>query len=396
MAAPARSTGEVSAGLVERARDGDRRAMGQVITLVRPMAKAIAKQMHRDSRLSGAVDREDLEQAGLIAVTKAVENFDRAKSNGAKFQTFAHQHIRGAILRLLKKNLETPALEESLASDPVPRKSGAKTRFQAPSSPANAKGQLVAEVGQQGYEEMLTLAVAAGAMATAARDDLPAIKVALARLRQAERALAAAAVAGKKVPPLRNALGYAHLAPQIEAANPVELVRGKQLLKEQTTRAGYPGLDLLPFAFSFHTMSQGFAPAIEAIEQMLAQAEWQAGKAKTPDAIRDRLAVALARLPVTGNHAALLEAALSRGPHGQARSKWRAQEDHKLSVQAWDRSLKRARQELGITREARRWSPARAQPRGIRVQSRGMSSPVPASGPGSFLGDLVSQLGMSQ
>lgn len=63
-----------------------------------PLVKRIA--YHLMSRLPASVEADDLIQAGLIGLLDAVERFD--DSQGAHFETYATQRVRGAMLDELR------------------------------------------------------------------------------------------------------------------------------------------------------------------------------------------------------------------------------------------------------------------------------------------------------
>jgi RNA polymerase sigma factor for flagellar operon FliA len=63
-----------------------------------PLVKRVAHQML--SKLPANVDVDDLIQAGMIGLMDAVERFE--DDHGAKFETFASQRIRGAMLDELR------------------------------------------------------------------------------------------------------------------------------------------------------------------------------------------------------------------------------------------------------------------------------------------------------
>ncbi len=64
-----------------------------------PLVKRIA--FHLMSRLPASVESDDLVQAGLIGLLDALERFD--DSQGAQFETYATQRIRGAMLDELRE-----------------------------------------------------------------------------------------------------------------------------------------------------------------------------------------------------------------------------------------------------------------------------------------------------
>ncbi|NTV95344.1 MAG: RNA polymerase sigma factor FliA [Thiobacillus sp.] len=65
-----------------------------------PLVKRIA--YHLMSRLPASVEADDLIQAGLIGLLDAVERFD--DSQGAHFETYATQRVRGAMLDELRES----------------------------------------------------------------------------------------------------------------------------------------------------------------------------------------------------------------------------------------------------------------------------------------------------
>lgn len=64
-----------------------------------PLVKRIA--YHLMSRLPASVEVDDLIQAGLIGLMEAIERYD--DSQGAQFETYATQRIRGAMLDELRQ-----------------------------------------------------------------------------------------------------------------------------------------------------------------------------------------------------------------------------------------------------------------------------------------------------
>lgn len=71
-----------------------------LIRMQLPLVKRIA--FHLMSRLPACVEADDLIQAGLIGLLDAVERFD--DSQGAHFETYATQRIRGAMLDELRQS----------------------------------------------------------------------------------------------------------------------------------------------------------------------------------------------------------------------------------------------------------------------------------------------------
>lgn len=65
-----------------------------------PLVKRIA--YHLMSRLPASVEADDLIQAGLIGLLDAVERFD--DNQGAQFETYATQRVRGAMLDELRES----------------------------------------------------------------------------------------------------------------------------------------------------------------------------------------------------------------------------------------------------------------------------------------------------
>ncbi|MDD4880184.1 MAG: RNA polymerase sigma factor FliA [Gallionellaceae bacterium] len=65
-----------------------------------PLVKRIA--YHLMSRLPASVDADDLIQAGLIGLLDAMDRFD--DSQGAHFETYATQRVRGAMLDELRES----------------------------------------------------------------------------------------------------------------------------------------------------------------------------------------------------------------------------------------------------------------------------------------------------
>lgn len=70
----------------------------QAVTQFAPMVKRIA--YHLMARLPSSVQVDDLIQAGLIGLLDAVSHFDG--SQGAQFETYAVQRVRGAMLDELR------------------------------------------------------------------------------------------------------------------------------------------------------------------------------------------------------------------------------------------------------------------------------------------------------
>ncbi len=71
-----------------------------LIRMQLPLVKRIA--FHLMSRLPACVEADDLIQAGLIGLLDAAERFD--DSQGAHFETYATQRIRGAMLDELRQS----------------------------------------------------------------------------------------------------------------------------------------------------------------------------------------------------------------------------------------------------------------------------------------------------
>ena len=67
----------------------------------RPLVGRLAHQMM--ARLPANIEKDDLEQVGLIGLTDAMSRFDAENSAGASFETFATQRIRGAMLDELRR-----------------------------------------------------------------------------------------------------------------------------------------------------------------------------------------------------------------------------------------------------------------------------------------------------
>jgi RNA polymerase sigma factor for flagellar operon FliA len=88
-------------------------ARDQVIVDYLPLVKRVAS--HMIAKLPASVRLDDLVQTGLIGLMEAADNFD--STQGAQFETYATQRIRGAMLdelrsidwlpRSLRKNMRT-------------------------------------------------------------------------------------------------------------------------------------------------------------------------------------------------------------------------------------------------------------------------------------------------
>jgi RNA polymerase sigma factor for flagellar operon FliA len=102
----------------------------QIVEQHAPMVKRVAYQLM--ARLPASVQADDLIQAGLIGLLDAVRNFDNTQ--GAQFETYAVQRVRGAMLdelrhadwlpRSARKNLRTienaiSVLEQRLGRHPT-------------------------------------------------------------------------------------------------------------------------------------------------------------------------------------------------------------------------------------------------------------------------------------
>jgi RNA polymerase sigma factor for flagellar operon FliA len=70
----------------------------QLVNKMAPLVKRIA--YHFMTRLPASVDVDDLIQAGLIGLLDAADNFD--STQGAQFETYAVQRIRGSMLDELR------------------------------------------------------------------------------------------------------------------------------------------------------------------------------------------------------------------------------------------------------------------------------------------------------
>lgn len=79
-------------------RDGDRKARDQLVLAYSPLVKQIAG--HVAGRMPAHVDIADLVSYGLVGLVAAIERFD--PSRGVKFESFAGQRIRGAIVDELR------------------------------------------------------------------------------------------------------------------------------------------------------------------------------------------------------------------------------------------------------------------------------------------------------
>ncbi|MFN3397000.1 MAG: RNA polymerase sigma factor FliA [Sulfurimicrobium sp.] len=79
--------------------NGKLQSREQYVVQYAPLVKRIAH--HMAARLPSCVEVDDLVQAGLIGLLDAVGNYDPAQ--GAQFETYATQRIRGAMLDELRE-----------------------------------------------------------------------------------------------------------------------------------------------------------------------------------------------------------------------------------------------------------------------------------------------------
>lgn len=83
---------------------GDAGARQELILRYLPLVRIIVSRL--PVRLPAHLDREDLLSYGVFGLISALERFD--PSRGVKFETFASQRIRGAILDALRQNSWLP------------------------------------------------------------------------------------------------------------------------------------------------------------------------------------------------------------------------------------------------------------------------------------------------
>ncbi|NLC77865.1 MAG: FliA/WhiG family RNA polymerase sigma factor [Clostridia bacterium] len=76
----------------------------QMITEYLPLVKYVAGRI--PAKLPNHLDREDLISYGVLGLIDAIEKFDPGR--GIKFETYASQRIRGAILDALRQNSWAP------------------------------------------------------------------------------------------------------------------------------------------------------------------------------------------------------------------------------------------------------------------------------------------------
>lgn len=95
--------------LVLRYQDGDRRAGEQLVAEMMPLVRHLA------SRWAAKVGRDDLVQAGLLGLTKALDRFDAA--NGASFTGYAVPTMLGEMRRYLRDHAWAVRVPRALQED---------------------------------------------------------------------------------------------------------------------------------------------------------------------------------------------------------------------------------------------------------------------------------------
>ena len=103
--------------LLEKAAAGDAEAENLLIGKLRPSVRIVASSMQKDKEFQHLpLDQDDMEQEGLIALPRAIRNFNPEK--GILFWTYAEAAVRNAITDYVRKiQAERLALGEMISLD---------------------------------------------------------------------------------------------------------------------------------------------------------------------------------------------------------------------------------------------------------------------------------------
>jgi RNA polymerase nonessential primary-like sigma factor len=97
-----RTDPEVFAGLVASAQAGDAAARDELMQRALPLITAYARRWQARWTLRSSVDLDDLVSWGIIGLDRAIELYD--PSRGARFTTFARNHVLAHIARAFEKS----------------------------------------------------------------------------------------------------------------------------------------------------------------------------------------------------------------------------------------------------------------------------------------------------
>jgi len=107
---------ERESGLWTKLGEGDEKSREDLILLYRPMVFWLIRKLYVDPQLY-----PDLVQEGMVALIKAVDNFDT--SRGTRFSTYAYYRVRGEMINFLQRGeAKAPIpveIEEDSVVDPV-------------------------------------------------------------------------------------------------------------------------------------------------------------------------------------------------------------------------------------------------------------------------------------
>lgn len=121
----------------------------QYVTRFAPLVKKIA--YHMMAKLPASVQVDDLIQVGMIGLLDAVNNFDGAQ--GAQFETYAAQRIRGAMLDELRQSDWLPRSARKNMRQIEAAMSALEQRLKR--SPSDSEVAAELSIGLEDYQQML-------------------------------------------------------------------------------------------------------------------------------------------------------------------------------------------------------------------------------------------------
>jgi RNA polymerase sigma factor for flagellar operon FliA len=122
----------------EYERGGDRDHRDRLVLHYEPLVRQVAGRV--GTRLPAHVEIADLIQAGVFGLMDAIERFE--PSLGIRFETYAAQRIRGAILDELRAQDWVPRIIRNRARELAKVRESMEARLQRSATPAELAGEL--------------------------------------------------------------------------------------------------------------------------------------------------------------------------------------------------------------------------------------------------------------